>query len=349
MILFLRRVGLPESYISLHNNMNKSRRLQIITAHGLTDEFSPGGGVPQGGKECPLHWRLFFDPLLVSLAEQFPGYKTITKSNHPIPGQIQTIETKMVSSSFVDDTTLLASSLVESQASANHTTDFFKYAGVRVNAAKTKLIIINESEETKLLNLKVDGKEIKRSPPSKGERLLGIWLSSDELWKTQKNSQFLDHFRSITDQILAYVINMVIIPNLLYKCKGLPLSDTEIKKIDTKLRKLFKRKTGHALDLPSTYLYHEKFYNLTSFKDKLHQETVTLYKKRLSKRCPFTISREISLANRMLSTEVVTSNPRITFIPSPIQKDYHMLSRVKVYLATDDIILLPPNPLHKQT
>jgi hypothetical protein len=112
---------------------------------------------------------------------------------------------------------------------------------------------------------------------------------------------------------------------------------------------LFKRKTGHALDLPSTYLYHEKFYNLTSFKDKLHQETVTLYKKRLSKRCPFTISREISLANRMLPTEVVTSNPRITFIPSPIRKDYHMLSRVKVYLATDHIILLPPNPLHKQT
>jgi hypothetical protein len=51
----LRRVGLPEtSYIKLHLNMNQNRKLQIITAHGLPDEFSPGGGVPQGGKECPL-------------------------------------------------------------------------------------------------------------------------------------------------------------------------------------------------------------------------------------------------------------------------------------------------------
>jgi exonuclease III/ribonuclease HI len=354
--LSLRRVGLPESYILLHYNMNRKRRLQIITDLGLTDELSPGGGVPQGGKECPLHWRLFFDPLLVSLADQFHGYKTKTQTRHPIPSQVQKIETKMVSSSFVDDTTLAASSLAESQAIADHTVDYFNYVGIRVNASKTKLIIINESEETKLLNLKVDGKIITRSAPSKGERLLGIWLSADGLWKTQKEIifQFLDQTvknlqrRSVTDQILAYIINMVIIPNLLYKCKGLPLTNTEINDIDIKIRKLFKRKTGHALDLPSTYLYHEKFYNLTSFKDRLHQETVTLYKKRLSNHCPFTIGRELSLSNRMLSPEVVSSNPRITFIPSPIEKDYPILSRVKVYLATDDIILLPSHPLHKQ-
>jgi hypothetical protein len=103
------------------------------------------------GKECPLHWRLFFDPLLVSLADQFPGYQTRTTSKHPISSQVQEINTKMVSSSFVDDTSILASSLSEAQATANHTVDFFKYAGVRINAVKTKLIIINEAEETKNL------------------------------------------------------------------------------------------------------------------------------------------------------------------------------------------------------
>jgi hypothetical protein len=150
--------------------MNNNRRLQVITAHGLTEEFSPGGGVPQGGKECPLHWRIFFDPLLVSLAEQFPGYKTSTKSNHPIPGQVQSIKTKMVSSSFVDDTTLLASSLAEAQAVADHTVAFFKYAGVHINTAKTKLIVLNESNETVAQNLLVDGKIVTRSPPQERER-----------------------------------------------------------------------------------------------------------------------------------------------------------------------------------
>jgi hypothetical protein len=46
------------------------------------------------------HWRLFFDPLLVSLAANFPGYKTNVESKHPIPSQVQKIETSMVSSSL---------------------------------------------------------------------------------------------------------------------------------------------------------------------------------------------------------------------------------------------------------
>jgi hypothetical protein len=44
------------------------------------------------------------------------------------------------------------------QAQVDHTVAFFEYTGVRVNAAKTKLIVINESNTTTLQNLIVDKK-----------------------------------------------------------------------------------------------------------------------------------------------------------------------------------------------
>jgi ribonuclease HI len=346
--------GLPESYILLHENMNKARRLKIITAHGLTKEIGPGGGLPQGGKECPLHWRLFFDSLLVSLAATHPGFKTEVKSKHPIPTQSQNISESMVSSSFVDDTTLLATDIFSVQATLDHCQDFFKYAGIKVNAKKTKLIVINESPATTNLSPTIDGQPIIRSAPDKGERLLGIWISADGKWKTQREIiELYVHSTitrllkvNITDQSLCYIINMVIIPNLLYKCKGLPLSETEIDSIDTRLRCLFKTKTGHGKDLPNIYLYHEKFYGLTSLKNRISEDSISNYQKRLEKRCPYTISREISLANNMLSTDSITSNPRISIIPTALAAKSPILSKIKGYMALDDITILPTHPLH---
>lgn len=141
---------------------------------------------------------------------------------------------------------------------------------------------------------------------------------------------------------------MVIIPNLLYKCKGLPLSNTEIEKIDARLRKLFKMKTGHARDLPTIYLTHENLYNIVSFKTSLAEDAVTNYKERIDKKCMYTIARYLELSYRMLSSESITSNPLITFIPKGFAKYSSILAKAKDYMAQDNITFLPSHHLHNE-
>ena len=71
---FLKRLHLPQGYIRLIMTTARERQVRLITRYGLTDSIRPCCGIEQGEVNAPLLWRIFYDPLLVRLAEMQEGY-----------------------------------------------------------------------------------------------------------------------------------------------------------------------------------------------------------------------------------------------------------------------------------
>lgn len=90
-----------------HHRCNK-----IITHYGLTEEYSPMTGLDQGGVDCPLLWRIFYDPLLCFLQKHTKGYKMDYKSTDPLnPKPVDEINVPVTT--FMDDTAIFANNMVE--------------------------------------------------------------------------------------------------------------------------------------------------------------------------------------------------------------------------------------------
>lgn len=65
----MERIKCPPSLISFIVNLFANRKLQIITAFGLSPGFKTGDGIDQGETIFSLIWRIFYDPLLTRIHE----------------------------------------------------------------------------------------------------------------------------------------------------------------------------------------------------------------------------------------------------------------------------------------
>jgi hypothetical protein len=71
----LKCIHLPDNFINFIVNIFEHRRIKIITALGLTEEFTAGDGINQGKVIFPLLWRIFYDLLLTKVAQRMDlGY-----------------------------------------------------------------------------------------------------------------------------------------------------------------------------------------------------------------------------------------------------------------------------------
>ena len=107
------RIKIPKKYIKLISNLNSKRKLNLITSYGVTDYFSAEKGLAQGGVECPLHWLIFYDPLLSRIREKHVGFIMSAESINPLKELKLKIELKIPVFAFVDDTTVVSKSLNE--------------------------------------------------------------------------------------------------------------------------------------------------------------------------------------------------------------------------------------------
>jgi ribonuclease HI len=287
LMLSLKRLRIPSEYIKLHQNIYDTRSTCIITDLGLTEYYKPQSGVPQGGVECPLHWLLFYDPLLTFLQKKHTGFLMKATLKHPLPSLTITSECNTPALAYVDDLTYVAGYKSEMEKITSDALFWLKCIGLEVNAKKTKLIVLNEAESTKSIDFTFDGSQIQRQLPGQGERLLGVHLSSDMKFNTQKElilqsvKDFVNQLenKSITDQMASYLINRVLIPSILYRNKLGALSDKNIKHIDSQLRTLMAHKAGHSKQITRSVLYHPRIYGLYSLREKIIEESITTYQK----------------------------------------------------------------------
>lgn len=149
---------------------------------------------------------------------------------------------------------------------------FFKLTGIKVNAEKSDLLIINHELVNLSISKEVDfnGAPITFQPKQKPIRYLGIFLEPKGSKKYQK--QLMNKKVNITyhalrsakisDKQLQYIINSVLVPQLLYLTIDFILPSNLISLISTKIHKLFKSKWNLKQQLPSVYLHDYCWYNI---------------------------------------------------------------------------------------
>jgi len=311
LVLSMKRLKLPQQYIDLYIFINKQRENCVITGHGNTDFYHPLAGLDQGGVECPLHWRIFYDSLLCFIQSNHQGYQMSHTATDIVSKQQCTQSINITGSAFVDDTWWAAKSIEEMTSITNSAQEFSYIMGINVNPTKTKLIVINESPLTVNQQFLFGNPQqpINRSPSDQGERLLGVYISADGLNKTQREIIYRDvntfietlDKKLITDQICIYLINMVLYTALTYRCKLFPLTKPECEKIDKQVTALAKRKSGHAKTLLTEIMHQPMYYNIQKLWDMNCEAAATTYLNRLNGIGPTRVAcdiREMSLASR---------------------------------------------------
>ena len=140
----LRRLRVPEGYISLLSTIHATREAQVLTAHGLTQPYSPASGLDQGEINAPTLWLIVYDPLLCLLQESGKGIRLgglveNTPAMQKIhPGLRSRLDNTVVfGGAYADDLTLTAASRTDLQALADICSDWCKAHDIEINPAKS--------------------------------------------------------------------------------------------------------------------------------------------------------------------------------------------------------------------
>jgi hypothetical protein len=127
--LAMERINIPSKIISLFKHIHTNRKSFGLTAHGPTECFEIGDGIDQGETYAPLLWRIFYDTLLVAIANtcEKESFQFEVKHNvHPAVAEILSEKLLINHTAFVDDTTWIANSKTGLEKITNLATSFFK-------------------------------------------------------------------------------------------------------------------------------------------------------------------------------------------------------------------------------
>ena len=247
----LKRIHVPTSFITLLENMETSRMLDIITPHGKTATFHPGKGLPQGELMAPILWAIFYDPLLCKLQSMAKGYNL---GNIHIPVV-----------AFADDIHPITSSSNDMNDMLDTISSFLTQWKMEMSPVKSH--ILSNRNKTHLdfptAEFILNGLPIQDVRDSTAlTRILGVFWTMNGDYKASLQRaeegliqciRFLER-KAVPGQVAIHLINTVIIPKITYQ---LQLSNTplaELAKLDTKLRALAKKKTYHLKNCKNVIL-----------------------------------------------------------------------------------------------
>src|SRR6266480_7001890 len=124
--LAMQRLRIPQGFIKLILNFFTNRSNRVITANGLSDPYKVKIGIDQGEVISPLLWVIYIDPLLVALNTNNPSPYTISFSSTQPQVDTSTL-------AFMDDITLISSSLNGLTNMLNIASEFYKMNNTKIN------------------------------------------------------------------------------------------------------------------------------------------------------------------------------------------------------------------------
>lgn len=276
-----RRLGIPESYIQMRRNMHKHMVARVVTAFGLTDPFQLGSAVQQGDCNAPLDWLIFWDPLLCAIQQYTEGVKFQTQPLHdmvPIP----TMATSIASVAFVDDTTTMATSLRDLKHQISLLLEYQEANSIKSNVKKIAVLAFNPPTKCPATLPWGEEGSITIYTGDHTERVLGNYFNckgsaeptkTNILQATQQVVALLGN-KKISDKIVIYIMNRVLIPKLQYLWKTQILNTSFLETVDAKIRSCVKRKIGLKSSTPNSVLYNAQIYNLTSVVQQHHLDII---------------------------------------------------------------------------
>src|SRR5256885_7519982 len=139
--LAMQRLRIPQGFIKLTLNLFNNRSNRVITANGLSDPYKVKISIDQGEVIFPLLWVIYIDSLLVALNNNNLSLYTI--SSNSIQPQVNTSTL-----AFMDDTTLISSSLNGLTNMLNIANEFYEMNNTKINFNKAELITNRDSSDS---------------------------------------------------------------------------------------------------------------------------------------------------------------------------------------------------------
>ena len=225
LIQCLQRIDIDGKDLQLIKNLYWNQRAFIQTENGLSPEIHIRRGVRQG---CVL------SPCLFNLYTENIFREVVTDKGIKIGGR--TINNLR----YADDTVLLAETKEDLQHILNEVNNVGKRYGMKMNATKTKSMVISRKEETPQIKLDIDGAAINQVQQFK---YLGQTISDDgkcDAEITKRIEIARGAFNSLKGVLLSSVISLntkkrivacYIWSTLLYGCETWTLSQAHINKL----------------------------------------------------------------------------------------------------------------------
>ncbi|KAF9156715.1 hypothetical protein BGX20_004197 [Mortierella sp. AD010] len=295
-----------------------NKKNQVITAYGLTDEYSPKCGLGQGGVECPLLWRIVYEVLLSVFMGAGLGYPVMRREalaeHHRIP----------VLMPETPDVELMISCLA-----------FVIIRPGSINPKKSELLVINPTLAADELTIQLGNDVLRALSPGTSARMLGVWFSADGkgVYARQVVQQEVSLIckilarKAITDKQAIYIVNNVLIPRILYRLTTTILTASEVTRIVGQYSGMIRQNLGLPSGTPNSILHHRRLHGLRPFGDSQEEEQISTALLRLN---------DHGLVRQVMEARFLAHQVESTPLPAKTcRKITHQLAKDKVVYLQD--------------
>lgn len=239
----LRKREVSNKLIKVAKSLYKRTRNCVISKNLKSEPFITNEGVRQGGSLSPLLFIIFMDEI-IKIAKQrlrpfYVGYRNLERVN-------------LSECAFADDIAIIAGSEADLQYNLNIWNDILEDNGMKVNIAKTKVMVV--AEENRNTNISLNGELIEQVSSF---QYLGVTLEEKGNQEAELNAR-LDRVNKVYHALSKGLINKkevsrntkikvykaVYRPILTYGCETWVLSEREKSKVGAAEMKYLRRVKG---------------------------------------------------------------------------------------------------------
>ncbi|EXX52504.1 hypothetical protein RirG_252520 [Rhizophagus irregularis DAOM 197198w] len=269
--LALERLHIPALLVRFILNLFTRRNNKIITCHGDTAAYRVRVGIDQGEIISPLLWVIYLDPLLTVLNREtrdpfklkssaLLNYSPLEFEQHSLPISHLT---------FMDDSTLIASSKSGIEDHLTVTAEFYTLNNVQANSAK--YVLLSSSSPSSKITFELSPSclisntflSLSSLSLNTSFRFLGVWFSLSASFAfvlKQARSMVKDMAallgpKKLLAQHVAYLYNVVLLPRLEFRLQTTLFSESTIQSIVKPMFSVLRRKAGLAATTPLALLF----------------------------------------------------------------------------------------------
>ncbi|GET00817.1 RNA-directed DNA polymerase from mobile element jockey-like [Rhizophagus clarus] len=244
--LALNRIKIPKRIVQLLVNLFSNSRKAVITKTGTTPFYKALIGIDQGEVISLLLWTIYYDPLLCEINKLQLDY---------IVNQSILIWT--IDISWITDTSYKLESILQIAD------EFNKLNNIQINPEKFALM----TNDTNALK----------------DKILGAWmnLNLSKVYVFNQCKNIITGYNKIirnkqlTDKMMRYIYNTVIIPSIEYKSQYTILNDKQVATLNILAHTLFKKKTNLVMAIPNCMIYSSLGYAIKDISTIQLQRQVT--------------------------------------------------------------------------
>ncbi|GBC53526.2 hypothetical protein RIR_jg19251.t1 [Rhizophagus irregularis DAOM 181602=DAOM 197198] len=269
--LALIRLHIPSLLIKFIINLFTRRNNKIIIHYGDTSKYRVRIGIDQGEIISPLLWVIYLDPLLTTLnretCDPFILKSSALLDYSPIEYEQYNLPVSHIT--FMDDSTLIASSKRGIEDRLSITAEFYTLNNTQANSAK--YILLSSEQFSQTIEFDLSSSPLILNPTltlkalalSTFFQFLGVWfnLSASSRFVHNQTVSMVNDMAALLSpkkllaQHVAYLYNVVLLPRLEFRLQSTLFAESTIKRMVSPMLSLIRQKAGLASVTPLSALF----------------------------------------------------------------------------------------------